>query len=169
MVTPAGVSRASGAQYLREKRPPSFPLPVAPSLSHPYTIAAELFFDALGIPNSIYEENPPKLCFDDCFCEFQVAYCDNEVDCRRTLQLAHFGENFDARLCKGTCDNCARGSTFVETDVTEAAKQLVSGGEEKHTRGRPSPCFVYLNFVVSVGLITALTKKRVVKGEIRDV
>lgn len=74
---------------------------------------------------------------------FQVAYCDNDVDCRRTLQLAHFGENFDAGLCKGTCDNCARGATFVETDVTEAAQQLVGVrlDMEKGLRAAPLSLF----------------------------
>ncbi|GAQ84734.1 DNA helicase [Klebsormidium nitens] len=84
-----------------------------------------------------------------------VAYCDNDVDCRRTLQLAHFGENFDAGLCKGTCDNCARGATFVETDVTEAAQQLI---RIIHDLGQRST----LSYVVDVfrGANTAAVKKQ---------
>ncbi|KAG6556304.1 hypothetical protein Mapa_002246 [Marchantia paleacea] len=55
-----------------------------------------------------------------------VGYCENEVDCRRSLQLAHFGElNFNASSCKGTCDNCARSVSVVEEDVSEVAKQIV--------------------------------------------
>ncbi|KAL3689189.1 hypothetical protein R1sor_015498 [Riccia sorocarpa] len=55
-----------------------------------------------------------------------VGYCENEVDCRRSLQLAHFGElTFNASNCKGTCDNCARSLSVVEEDVTEVAKQIV--------------------------------------------
>lgn len=62
----------------------------------------------------------------DVFCCVQVGYCENEVDCRRSLQLAHFGElNFNASSCKGTCDNCARSVSVVEEDVSEVAKQIV--------------------------------------------
>eukprot|EP00271_Cylindrocystis_brebissonii_P007216 TRINITY_DN2048_c0_g1_i1.p1 TRINITY_DN2048_c0_g1~~TRINITY_DN2048_c0_g1_i1.p1 ORF type:complete len:969 (-),score=133.74 TRINITY_DN2048_c0_g1_i1:474-3170(-) len=55
-----------------------------------------------------------------------VGYCDNEVDCRRSIQLAHFGETFDPANCEGTCDNCSRGAIPIERDVTDAAKQLIS-------------------------------------------
>lgn len=56
----------------------------------------------------------------------QVGYCENDVDCRRTLQLAHFGElSFNAAHCKGTCDNCARRAKVVEEDMSGVAKQLV--------------------------------------------
>lgn len=56
---------------------------------------------------------------------FQVSYCENDVDCRRLLQLVHFGEKFDSAHCKKTCDNCLKIKSFVEKDVTEIAKQLV--------------------------------------------
>ncbi|CAN6703529.1 unnamed protein product [Malus baccata var. baccata] len=54
-----------------------------------------------------------------------VSYCENDVDCRRLLQLIHFGENFDSATCKKTCDNCLKIRTCSEKDVTEIAKQLV--------------------------------------------
>lgn len=54
-----------------------------------------------------------------------VAYCENDVDCRRSLQLAHFGETFEASSCKGTCDNCSSGLECIERDVTIDARQLV--------------------------------------------
>lgn len=57
-----------------------------------------------------------------------IGYCQNDIDCRRSLQLAHFGEmDFDVSSCKGTCDNCARmgNSGSVEEDVSETARQLV--------------------------------------------
>lgn len=59
----------------------------------------------------------------------QIGYCQNDIDCRRALQLAHFGEmQFDVSSCKGTCDNCANMKNFgsVEEDVNETARQLVS-------------------------------------------
>eukprot|EP00897_Mesotaenium_endlicherianum_P009631 jgi/Mesen1/8697/ME000052S08131 len=54
-----------------------------------------------------------------------VAYCENDVDCRRSLLLSHFGEKFEASQCNGTCGNCSRGYASVEKDLSEPAKQLV--------------------------------------------
>ncbi|XP_057812339.1 ATP-dependent DNA helicase Q-like 4A [Salvia miltiorrhiza] len=54
-----------------------------------------------------------------------VSYSENDVDCRRLLQLIHFGEKFDSLNCRKTCDNCSKNQTYVEKDVTEIAKQLV--------------------------------------------
>ncbi|XVE49096.1 hypothetical protein DITRI_Ditri01bG0054600 [Diplodiscus trichospermus] len=54
-----------------------------------------------------------------------VSYCENDVDCRRLLQLMHFGEKFDSVHCKKTCDNCCKIKSFVDKDVTNIAKQLV--------------------------------------------
>ncbi|KAK7246876.1 hypothetical protein RIF29_41746 [Crotalaria pallida] len=54
-----------------------------------------------------------------------VSYCENDVDCRRLLQLVHFGEKFDSSTCQKTCDNCLKNTSFIEKDVTEIAKQLV--------------------------------------------
>ncbi|KAK3016325.1 hypothetical protein RJ639_007305 [Escallonia herrerae] len=54
-----------------------------------------------------------------------LSYCENDVDCRRLLQLVHFGERFQSINCRKTCDNCLKVQNFVEKDVTEMAKQLV--------------------------------------------
>ncbi|PIM99694.1 ATP-dependent DNA helicase [Handroanthus impetiginosus] len=54
-----------------------------------------------------------------------VSYCENDIDCRRLLQLIHFGEKFNSLNCQKTCDNCSKNQTCVEKDVTEIAKQLV--------------------------------------------
>ena len=51
------------------------------------------------------------------------------MDCRRSLQLAHFGEKFDGSICKGTCDNCSKATVAVEEDVSGTAKQLVCNRE----------------------------------------
>ncbi|PHT97800.1 ATP-dependent DNA helicase Q-like 4A [Capsicum chinense] len=54
-----------------------------------------------------------------------VSYCENDVDCRRLLQLIHFGEKFESTNCRKTCDNCCKTQSCIEKDVTEVAKQLV--------------------------------------------
>ena len=40
-----------------------------------------------------------------------VQYCENRADCRRSQQMAYFGEVFDPVDCKkfskAICDNCA--------------------------------------------------------------
>lgn len=65
-----------------------------------------------------------------------VGYCENDVDCRRSLLLAHFGENFEPSNCKGTCDTCSKGLSYVEQNISDEAKQLVEivkFTEEKHS------------------------------------
>ncbi|PWA77649.1 DNA helicase, ATP-dependent, RecQ type [Artemisia annua] len=54
-----------------------------------------------------------------------VSYAENDVDCRRFLQLVHLDEKFDSLNCKKTCDNCQNSQTLVDKDVTQIAKQLV--------------------------------------------
>jgi len=63
-------------------------------------------------------------------CEYttQVAYCEEQVECRRVLLLSHFGESgFTAALCHRTCDICIRndGQVFAERDMTQAARDLI--------------------------------------------
>jgi len=58
----------------------------------------------------------------------QVAYCEEQVECRRVLLLSHFGESgFTAALCHRTCDICIRndGQVFAERDMTQAARDLI--------------------------------------------
>lgn len=57
-----------------------------------------------------------------------VSFCENDVDCRRKMLLAHFGEHFDDD-CAGSCDNCSsqNGSGLgapIDQDNTIAAKEL---------------------------------------------
>lgn len=54
-----------------------------------------------------------------------VSYCENQVDCRRKLQLAYLGEEFDSSECKQTCDNCRNSVPHVKKDVTDSARDLI--------------------------------------------
>eukprot|EP00850_Spirogloea_muscicola_P013253 SM000089S23809 [mRNA] locus=s89:136313:144650:+ [translate_table: standard] len=54
-----------------------------------------------------------------------VSYCENEVDCRRSLQLVYFGEKFDPASCRRTCDNCSKDLQYAVHNVSDAALQLV--------------------------------------------
>jgi RecQ zinc-binding len=56
---------------------------------------------------------------------FQVSYCENNIDCRRFLQLLHLGEKFNTTNCNRTCDNCSKVHSLVEKDVTDIARHLV--------------------------------------------
>ncbi|XP_034952753.1 Bloom syndrome protein homolog isoform X2 [Chelonus insularis] len=69
-----------------------------------------------------------------------VTFCENRVDCRRMLQLQHFGEIFDRSECLAnkstTCDNCRNKESFTITDVTDDAKAVVSAVRDlTHSRG----------------------------------
>lgn len=58
----------------------------------------------------------------------QVAYCEEQVECRRVLLLSHFGESgFTAAACHRTCDICMRneGQSFTQRDMTQAAHELI--------------------------------------------
>lgn len=56
-----------------------------------------------------------------------VAFCENNVDCRRALILQYFDEEFSPENCgPHLCDNCSGGKgPIVQKDVSQAAKDLV--------------------------------------------
>ncbi|KAG0503947.1 hypothetical protein HPP92_004019 [Vanilla planifolia] len=54
-----------------------------------------------------------------------VNYCENDSECRRLLQLIHFGEKFNASDCQKTCDNCSKMLNSVARNVSGIARQLV--------------------------------------------
>ena len=54
-----------------------------------------------------------------------VNYCENCVDCRRTMQLAYFGEHFDKAQCGRTCDNCQNKDSIVTQDYTPLGCAIV--------------------------------------------
>lgn len=55
-----------------------------------------------------------------------MAYCEDRFTCRRQLQLAHFGEEFDPKNCNKTCDNCKSGRISEIRDMTNEAKAVLS-------------------------------------------
>lgn len=54
-----------------------------------------------------------------------MRFCENDVDCRRRMTLAYFGEDFDQRECRGTCDNCAFKGGSEDRDMTPQALDLL--------------------------------------------
>lgn len=50
-----------------------------------------------------------------------VRYCENQFNCRRTMQLEFFGETFDKAKCNKTCDNCRLGRVADKRDMTDVA------------------------------------------------
>ena len=58
----------------------------------------------------------------------QIAYCEEKVECRRVMLLAHFGETgFNTALCKPACDICASnvGQAFEDRDMSSVALDVV--------------------------------------------
>lgn len=54
-----------------------------------------------------------------------VRYCENDFECRRTMQLDFFGEKFDSSKCKKTCDNCKAGRQPDQRDHTSTALSII--------------------------------------------
>ncbi|VDK39808.1 unnamed protein product [Taenia asiatica] len=81
-----------------------------------------------------------------------VSYCDNVIDCRRRLILAHFGEAFDPADCALVmgceCDTChlAEYQKLAQRDLTVDAKGLVEAVSALVQRRRN----VTLNYLVDV-------------------
>lgn len=78
-----------------------------------------------------------SLLSDNTIPESQVNYSENDSDCRRLLQLIHFGEKFNPLDCQKTCDNCSKMLNFTARDVTDIARQLVR-------------CFAILIFITCI-------------------
>ena len=54
----------------------------------------------------------------------QVAYCENEGDCRRVVLLSYLGEqDFDRNRCAQTCDNCRQEGEYTPIDNSEHARK----------------------------------------------
>ncbi len=58
----------------------------------------------------------------------QIAYCEEKVECRRVMLLAHCGETgFNTAMCKPACDICASnaGQAFEDRDMSAVALDVV--------------------------------------------
>ena len=53
-----------------------------------------------------------------------LRYCEDTFECRRTLQLQFFGENFDSKKCTG-CDNCRAGNVIDRRNMTPVAREIL--------------------------------------------
>lgn len=69
-----------------------------------------------------------------------VQYCENKTDCRRTQQMAYFGEVFDRKSCSdfktAVCDTCTSKEKFQLWDATKAASLIVRGISDIKNRSR---------------------------------
>ena len=72
--------------------------------------------------------------FDGCLMRAQIAYCEEQVECRRSVLLAHFGESFDVKRCNGTCDVCAARNGQDFEQVLVATTQIHSCGKSLDVR-----------------------------------
>ena len=55
-----------------------------------------------------------------------LRYCENSFECRRTLQLRFFGENFDKGICNRTCDNCRADRVPERRNMTSEAREVIA-------------------------------------------
>src|SRR5690606_13646306 len=53
-------------------------------------------------------------------------YCEDVESCRREIISKHFGEQYDRKKCKKTCDNCKHLDKCHTIDVTYQAIELLS-------------------------------------------
>ncbi|KAG8976336.1 ATP-dependent DNA helicase sgs1 [Tulasnella sp. 425] len=65
-----------------------------------------------------------------------VQYCQNITDCRRTLVLRYFGEEFDSIQCKARCNNCVNNKGSVKEDTTAAAVDVLKLVQSLTSRDR---------------------------------
>lgn len=69
-----------------------------------------------------------------------VHYCENQMDCRRAMQLNYFGEKFSREEClkdsRATCDNCLNLRKFEMRDVSEHCRAVAQCVRDICQRGR---------------------------------
>ncbi len=65
-----------------------------------------------------------------------LRYCEDDFECRRTLQLQFFGENFDPSNCNKTCDNCKEGLVAENRSVTNETREILQLLSSVHSQNR---------------------------------
>ena len=54
-----------------------------------------------------------------------TAYCLNDIECRRSILLAHFDEQFDSSKCEPKCDNCKnKRGVLTNVDMSQHGLNL---------------------------------------------
>ena len=66
-----------------------------------------------------------------------TSYCVDKVECRRTLMLNYFGEEFDRRHCNKTCDNCQHYNSYENVDMLSSAVPVMWVLREVLQKGLP--------------------------------
>ena len=51
-----------------------------------------------------------------------MSYAEDQFACRREIMLLYFGERFERKDCKRTCDNCRHNAQCERRDMTELAR-----------------------------------------------
>lgn len=90
-----------------------------------------LRFHALVLPpQNVLESNMETL-------NAMVNYAEEQVECRRTLLLSHFGESWEAGGCRRTCDNCKRLGSDTSAELQDMKEDALAGlwGFPKRTAG----------------------------------
>lgn len=66
-----------------------------------------------------------------------IAYCSDDVECRRVQVLNYFGQPIKAEECQRHCDNCADGAEKYEQDVSAQARSAIRVALELSSRPKP--------------------------------
>ncbi|EIW76690.1 ATP-dependent DNA helicase [Coniophora puteana RWD-64-598 SS2] len=83
-----------------------------------------------------------------------ATYCSNEVECRRTMVLRHFGEKFDPANCHKQCDNCRKDGASVTQDLTAYAQRVIELHKQMSATGS----------MIATGTLKAVFKGRNIKA-----
>ena len=51
-----------------------------------------------------------------------MSYAEDQFACRREIMLQYFGERFERKDCKRTCDNCKHAAQCERRDMTSLAR-----------------------------------------------
>lgn len=54
-----------------------------------------------------------------------INFCEEKFQCRRTIALKYFGENFNKEKCLKMCDNCKNNIPFEIQNVTKDAYEII--------------------------------------------